>query len=175
MDSLVAGQVYPHAALPDANRLYREMKIFPTPFRGIYYAPYETERTGWYITDPLQTIFQAVRLYLNGAPYYFGLYSAAYYNRQIWNAAGVDIINPGLSRRMVRRLPSEKYWRGKIISRIMRAYPFPIRFHRMKNFSLGGVDRKGPILFSTKEKTRKDAEYLCRKGDPTACELLKIL
>lgn len=173
--NLIPGNVYRNKDVKNANKLYREMKIFPTPFKGIYYVPYETERNGWYITDPHLVVFKAAQLYLKTNDYYFGLYSALYYIRIIWNASGIDIMNPKLSRKITRKLPSKKYWRGEIIHKIMSGYPFPIRFHRIKNFSLKGTKSKGPICFSNVEKTRKDAIYLCKKGNDVACEILKLL
>lgn len=175
MTLLISGLVYKHKNIQNANKLSRELRIFPTPFKGIYYVPYETERAGWYITDPQLVIFKAARLYLGSDNYYFGLYSALYYLRTIWNAQGINIINEKLSRNISRKMPSTKYWRGKIIGKIMQGYPFPIRFHRIKNFDPKNLIRKGPITYSDKERTKKDAIYLCKKGDKLACEIVEML
>lgn len=173
--NLIPGIIYGHKDIENATVLSKQLKIFPTPFKGIYYVPYESERNGWYVTDPLSVIFSAAKIYLGSEKYYFGLNSSLYYNRITWNAAGVDIINMKISRTIRRKLPSEKYWRGKIIRKIMSAYPFPVRFHRMRNFSQDGMVQKGNLVFSDLEKTRSDSLYLCRKGDKTACEVLGIL
>lgn len=151
------------------------MKLFPTPFKGIYYVPYESERNGQYITDPHLIIFKAAELYLKSNKYYFGLYSALYYHRIIWNALGLDILNMKISRKINRKLPSKKYWRGRVINKILSVYPFPIRFHRIGKFDLLGVIKKGAITYSDLRKTKSDAIFLCKKGDKTACEVLKIL
>ena len=174
MNGIITGMVYRHRDIEDANRLARELKIFPTPFKGIYYVPYESERSGWYVTDPLSVIYKAAGLYLKTDEYYFGLNSALYYNRTIWNAVGVDIINRKISRTISRKLPSEKYWRGKATRKIMSGYPFPVRFHRIRNLNMDGVVRKGTLAFSNVKKTNADASYLCKKGDRTACEALAI-
>ncbi|MEK6982611.1 MAG: hypothetical protein AABX38_06770 [Candidatus Micrarchaeota archaeon] len=175
MTPLISGLVYKHKDIPDSNKLSRELRIFPTPFKGIYYVPYETERAGWYITNPHLVIFKAARLYLGNENYYFGLYSALYYLRTIWNAQGINIINEKLSRTITRKSPSNKYWRGKIINKIMQGYPFPIRFHRIKDFDRKNLTQKGPITYSDKERTKKDANYLCKKGDKLACEIVRLL
>lgn len=175
MNSLIPGSVYSSKEIPNANKLYMKMKIFPTPFKGIYYVPYESERSGWYITDPQTVLFKAAALYLKTNQYYFGLRSALYYLRITWNATGTDIINQKLSRKINKKLPLKKYWRGKIINKIMNSYSFPIRFHRINHFSLNGTTKKGNILFSNLEKTKKDAVYLCKKGDKDACNVLEIL
>lgn len=172
---LIPGNVYKHKDIPNANKLYQELKIFPTPFKGIYYVPYESERDGWYVTDPHLVVFQAAQLYLKTNEYYFGLYSALYYQRVIWNAIGTDIINSKLSRKISRKLPSKKYWRGEIVNKIMAGYAFPIRIHRIKNFSLKGTSKRGSIVFSDLNKTKEDATYLCNKGDKIACEVLELL
>ena len=174
MRNIIPGLVYRHSDIEDATRLSKQLKIFPTPFKGIYYAPYESERSGWYITDPLSVIFNAAGLYLGTDEYYFGLGSSLYYNRMIWNAAGVDIINSKVSRTIQRKMPSDKYWRGKIIRKLMSGYPFPVRFHRMRDLHLEGMVRKGNLVYSDVKRTRSDATYLCRKGDKTACEVLTL-
>ena len=173
MNALIPGNVYRNKDIPNANMLYREMKIFPTPFKGIYYVPYESERNGWYVTDPHLVVFKAARLYLRSDGYYFGLYSALYYQRVIWNAVSTDVINAKLSRKISRKMPSKKYWRGGIINKIMAGYPSPVRFHRITGFSLKGTVKKGTVVFSDADKTRADAAYLCKRGDETACEVLR--
>ncbi|MFH1520982.1 MAG: hypothetical protein ABID61_05020 [Candidatus Micrarchaeota archaeon] len=175
MSNVIPGNVYHHKDISDANILSREMKLFPTPFKGIYYAPYETERKGWYISDPHLVVFKATRIFLKTDKFYFGLKSALYYNRKIWNAESTDIVNAKLSRKIIRKLPSTEYWRGRTIRKILLGFPFPIRFHRMKNFNFSGVTKKGTLMFSNMKKTRADAHYLCKKGDKVGCEVLKLL
>jgi hypothetical protein len=172
---IIPGNVYRNKDIPNANKLSRELHIFPTPFKGIYYVPYETERDGWYITDPHLVVFKAAQLYLKSDECYLGLYSALYYQREIWNALGTDIINKKISRKITRKLPSKKYWRGKIINKIMSSYAFPIRFHKIKNYNSGNLVKKGLIIYSNKKKTTSDSIYLCNKGNFIACEVKKIL
>jgi hypothetical protein len=173
--NIIAGNVYKNKDIPNANKLSRELRIFPTPFKGIYYVPYETERNDWYVTDPNLVIFKAAQLYINDEECYLGLYSALYYQRIIWNSIGTDIINKKISRKITRTPPSKKYWRGKIINKIMASYAFPIRFHKMKNYSTKGLVKKGLIIYSNKNKTKIDSIYLCNKGNSIACEVKKIL
>jgi hypothetical protein len=175
MNDLIPGNVYRNKDIPNANKLYQELKIFPTPFKGIYYIPYESEMNGHYISDPHPVLFRAAQIYLKTDDCYFGLYSALYYNHVIWNAVGVDIVNARLSRKIIRKLPSKNYWRGQTINSIMTGYPFPLRFHKVMNVNLKGTLKKGAVIFSDIEKTRTDAAYLCRKGDKTACEVLKLI
>ncbi|MEM2947919.1 MAG: hypothetical protein QXY05_02650 [Candidatus Anstonellales archaeon] len=174
MTDLIEGQVYRVSDIPNFKELYRKMQIFPTPFRGIYYCPYKTEREAWYITDPHRILFDASRLYLNSEEYYFGLYTALYYLRIIWNPFGTDIINKKLSRVVEKKIPEASYWRAKKLKKILENYPSPVRFHRIKAFSFDGVLRKGRVAFSNLPKTKKDALYLCRKGNRVACEVLKL-
>lgn len=175
MNRLIPGNVYSAKQLQNPGKLYKELKVFPTPFKGIYYVPFDSERAGWYVSDPHKVIFLAAKLYLRDSNYYFGLYTALYYLRIIWNAFGVDLINKKLSRRINRKRPSTKYWRGKTINKIMKTYPFPIRFHRMKNYSINGITKKGIVRFSNLKKTKQDARYLSKKGDRTATDVLKLL
>jgi len=87
----------------------------------------------------------------------------------------MDIINAKMSRKIKRKLPSGNYWRARAIQKIMKTYPSPVRFHRIKGFSMKGVVRKGNLTYSGMEKTKSDAEYLCKKGDKTACEILQLV
>lgn len=171
MANLIYGNVYRAKDIPKAAKLYSELKIFPTPFKGIYYVPYDTERKAQYVTDPHSVVFKAAELYLKTDTYYYGLNSALYYLRIIWNAIGIDIINEKLSRKINKKIPSTKYWRGKVIAKILCQYSFPIRFHKMKGFSMVDLKKKGSIAFSNLRKTKRDAIYLSKKGDKVADEV----
>ncbi len=175
MVNFIPGNIYRAKDLPNFKRLYSSLQVFPTPFKGIYYVPYETEIKGKYISDPNLVVYSAVGLYLKSSKYYCGLNTALYYLRIVWNLFGFDIINKKISRRIIRKLPSQKYWRGKVIAKLMKSYPYPIRLHRMKKISLSGLLAKGSISYSSMEKTMADARYLSSKGDKDAKETLKII
>ncbi len=85
---------------------YNTLKIFPTPFKGIYYIPFETERKAFYITNPYEILFRAAKLFLKGKPAYYGLRTALYLERKIWNPVSADIINESVSKRVEK--PKEK-------------------------------------------------------------------
>lgn len=175
MNNLILGSVCKAKDIKNACEMYRTLTIFPTPFKGIYYIPYETERKAFYITDPKKVIFEAAKLYLNSEQYYFGLFSALYYLRIIWNAQGTDIITNHMSRRINPRRVKGNYWRAHRINEIMSSYPMPIRIHRIKGFSTNGLINTSGVVFSTIEKTKTDSKYLCMKGDKCACAVNKLL
>jgi len=157
---LIAGQVYHFKKIPNHRKLYSELRIFPTPFKGIYYAPYETERNSWCVTGPLKVIFMACHYYLGSDDYYYGLDTALYYLHIKWQCPEIHVMNPAISRRISKKLPSQNYWRGKTVGKIMQCYPQTIQFHRMAGFSLKGVIRSGQVSYSNEKKTRADADYL---------------
>ncbi len=159
----VAGQVYDFRAIPNHRKLYSELRIFPTPFKGIYYVPYETERNSWYVTDPLKVIFMACHYYLGGDDYYYGLGTALYYLNVKWQCPEAHVMNPAISRRVSRKLPAQSYWRGRAVGKIMQCYPQTIQFHRMAGFSMNGVVRRGLVSYSNEKKTRADADYLAKR------------
>ncbi len=174
-EKVSAGSIYRADDLENSAELYSRLKLFPTPFKGIYYAPYESEREGWFITDPLKVAFEAAKAYLGTDRCYIGLGSALYLLRVIWNPVPLDIINEKMSRVVERKLPEGNYWRAKVIKKIAKDYPAPVRFHRMENFSMKGIRWKGRMAYSGTKKTKKDAEYLCRKGSKIACEALSLM
>ena len=170
-DRVIAGQVYHFKSLSGYRKLYSELKLFPTPFKGIYYAPYETERDSWAITDPLKVLFSAARICLGTDQYYYGLRTALYFLRQEWHCPEAHIMNGQISRRINRTLPEENYWRGKIIRKILNSFPSQISFHRIAGFSMDGTGKSGTIAFSSGKKTIADAKYLCGKGNKEACRI----
>lgn len=171
----IQGNIYLAKDLPNFKKLYSALKVFPTPFKGIYYVPYETEIKGKYISDPALVVYSAIGLYLKSSEYYCALNTALYYLRIVWNLSGFDVINKKISRRIIRKLPSQKYWRGKVITKLMKSYPFPIRLHKVKKINFKELLSKGSINYSSLEKTISDAKYLSSKGDKDAKETLKVL
>ena len=173
--NLIKGRVFSVKNIPELAEKARLLEVFPTPFKGIYYAPYDSEKDGYFISNPHDIIFNAVRSYLNTKEYYFGLFSALYYLRIIWNPNGIDIVNKYLSREVIRKAPEGNYWRAKRIRKILNMYPKPIIFHRIYSFSLRNVIKKGNILYSNLNKTKHDTQYLCKKGSERACDTNKFI
>ena len=47
------------------------LKLFPTPFKGIYYVPSNEEKKGQFIDKPLSVITKSVELFLGTNKFYF--------------------------------------------------------------------------------------------------------
>ena len=51
--------------------LVASLKLFPTPFKGIYYIPSNEERRGWFIDKPLLILTRSTELFLKTQYFYF--------------------------------------------------------------------------------------------------------
>lgn len=60
----------------DIERLSAALRLFPTPFKGIYYVPMETERKGTSIDRPLTVLSRAIALFLESRNFYFSCSTA---------------------------------------------------------------------------------------------------
>lgn len=160
MIEIIPGQIYRNKSNPEIKKLCSELKLFPTPFKRIWYSPYETERKGFYITDPLKVLFQACGNYLGTKEYYYGLSTAEYLQNKRWQYSEAHIINRMLSRIIERKLPKGNYWRAKAIRKIMSSYPSRIRIHRLNDFTMEGTKKIGILIFSGAKKTEKDRRII---------------
>ena len=56
--------------------LCSSLKLFPTPFKGIYYVPLEEERKGTFIEKPNKVLLQALAIFLGTKQFYFSCQTA---------------------------------------------------------------------------------------------------
>ncbi len=117
--------------------LYSTLKLFPTPFKGIYYAPMETEHKGEFIEKPFLVLSQAISLFLENDDFYFSCSTA----EQIMNPnngqvhESVHIVNSRLSRKINIRSRadwnnSKGNWRSRRIAKLLSFYGDEILFHK---------------------------------------------
>ena len=140
--------------------LYNSLRIFPTPYKSIYYVPFETERKAYYVTDPYRIVFEATKKYLKKDDIYFGLSTAKYLQRKLWNPTEIHIITSTKSRKIIcQKEPSKKYWRKNRRYEILKQYPYPIYLHRIKQKNPQFV-QKGSIAFATSKQIEKDMKSL---------------
>lgn len=153
------------------------LSLFPTPFRGIYYVPFKTERDAFYITYPYRVLFSAAKKFTGDDKLYYGMETALYFSRKIWNPVSAHIFNSKKSKLIapVRKTKSA-YWRSKKRQEILSQFPYPINLHRIKpvQAKTGEILSKDGIAYSSEERTFKDANYLCKKGSKVACDFLKM-
>ncbi len=112
------------------------LKLFPTPFKGIYYVPLEEERKGAFIEKPLKVLSQAVTLFLGSNEFYFSCRTAEEALGLNWQPSGsVHIVNSRLSRKInlksrIGRNDAKGSWRAGKIARLLSFYGNEVIFHR---------------------------------------------
>lgn len=116
--------------------LSASLRIFPTPFKGVYYIPLEEERKAAFIEKPLMALTHAVSVYLGGAPFYYSCETAEEEAGIRWQPSNeVHIVNEkrsggiDLAKRM-KRNGQRGTWRAKKIARILSFYGEKLVFHR---------------------------------------------
>jgi hypothetical protein len=120
----------------DIFAMCASLKLFPTPFKGIYYVPLEEERKGAFIEKPLKVLFQAVSIFLKSTDMYFSCRTAEEALGIYWQPSGsVHIVNRKLSRRIdlkrrIERSQARDTWRARKIAKLLSYYGNEIIFHR---------------------------------------------
>ncbi len=112
------------------------LKLFPTPFKGIYYVPLEEERKGNFIEKPIKALSQALSLFLKSNDFYFSCQTAKEALGLDWQASGnIHVVNNHISRTIDLRQRAQKNlaknnWRAKKIADILSQYGNSITFHK---------------------------------------------
>ena len=145
----------------DIFAMCASLKLFPTPFKGIYYVPLEEERKGAFIEKPLKVLFQAASLFLESADIYFSCRTAEEALGFKWQPSGdIHIVNRKLSRkinlkRRIERSQARNTWRAKKVARLLSFYGNEIIFHRGE--VAGAKTKQTPYgRFATKSQIKTD-------------------
>ncbi len=149
--------------------LYAVLRLFPTPFKGIYYVPLEEERKGASIEKPLKALSQAAALFLGTKEFYFSCRTAEEELGLKWQPLGsVHIANPKLSRRIslkdrISRNQKRRSWRARKIARLLSFYGNEIIFH--KGAVSGAKTKQTPYgRFATRMQIKKDRKRFREKS-----------
>lgn len=118
--------------------LFSLLRLFPTPFKGIYYVPIEQERKGLFIENPRKILTNAINAFLGTSRFYYSCSTAEEKLGISWQPNGeVHIVNEILSRRIDLgrriRITQTSSRRAKKIGTLLEQYCRTIRFHRVKN------------------------------------------
>ena len=123
----------------EISGLARNLYLFPTPFKGIYYVPTDDEREGWLIGKPELAVREAIALHLGTSDFYYSCATAEEFHGISWHPSGeLHVVNGVRSGRInlrarVDRNRAKKTWRAHKIARILEFYGNEIVFH------LGGI------------------------------------
>lgn len=112
------------------------LRLFPTPFKGIYYVPLDEERKGAFIEKPLKALSQSVALFLGSGDFYFSCRTAEEALGLNWQPSGsVHIANRKLSRKInlktrIERSQAKRSWRAGKVARLLSFYGKEMVFHK---------------------------------------------
>ncbi|MBI4399817.1 hypothetical protein HY570_03630 [Candidatus Micrarchaeota archaeon] len=145
------------------------LRLFPTPFKGIYYVPVEEERKGEFIEKPLKVLSQAVALFLGNKEFYFTCRTAEEALGLNWQPSGtVHIANSKLSRRInlkvrIDKSSAKSTWRARKVSRLLSFYGSEIVFHKGEVY--GAKTKQTPYgRFALRSQIKKDRERFGEKS-----------
>ena len=138
------------------------LRLFPTPFKGIYYVPLEEERGGWFIEKPKLALYQALALYLGTKGFYFSCATAEEEAGVSWHRSGeIHVVNTARSGRVDLEARSERNaakgtYRSKKVARLIAMYARKIIFHKAP--SVKGAKARQTIYgsFALPSQIKKD-------------------
>jgi hypothetical protein len=173
---LLPGQVISHSQLLEEGfskvevaAMSASLKIFPTPFKGVYYVPMPEERKGCFIDKPLRVLSMAMGLFLEGGEFYYSCETAEEALGIRWRPSGrVHVVNEKISgrvnlkERIMRNLGKGTY-RAKKIARLLSFYGNEIVFHRTRSMERNKVKHSPYGSFAVKSQIRKDRKKFGEK------------
>lgn len=148
------------------------LRLFPTPFKGIYYVPSEEERKGRFVERPLRVISSALPFFLGTKEFYFSCRTAEEHFGIVWQPTGelhvVNAVKSGrikLAERAASKLSSGTH-RARNISRILSYYGNEIIFHR--GSVKGAKYKETPYgKYALRSQIKKDRKrFRCHKFIP---------
>lgn len=145
-----------------AKLMVANLKIYPTPFKGVYYVPSETERKAWVIERPMKVLSMALELYLGTRRFYFGGRTALEASGMSWQPSGIVHVvnskrsgNVDLQERIGRNNGKKSYRAGKI-ARLLSFYGKKIVFHKVKNLEMKKAKETPLGRFASKAQAEKE-------------------
>ncbi len=151
------------------SSLCAALKLFPTPFKGIYYVPLEEERRGAFIERPMKALSQAVALFLGSGGFYFSCRTAEEALGMSWQPSGnVHIVNGRLSRRIhlgerIIRNEAKSSWRAKKIARLLPFYGTELVFHKVSDIASAKTKQTPYGRFALPSQIKKDVRRFGEK------------
>ncbi|VVC01813.1 Uncharacterised protein [uncultured archaeon] len=120
--------------------LNASLRLFPTPFKGIYYAPGTDERGGWTISSPTRVLTHAIQMFLGNENFYYTGLTAKQHLGIIWQPSNrIDVVNSQLEGRInlrarIERNEKKTTFRARKIARLLAFYGDELVFHKVKRF-----------------------------------------
>lgn len=154
---------------PEIFNLSASLKLFPTPFKGVYYIPSNEERRGWFIDKPLSVLTKATELFLNSQDFYFTCSTAEEFFGISWRPKDDrHIVNEKRSGRIDLRSriqfnEKKKTFRAKKLALILSYYGNEIIFHKVKSIK-GAKFKETPYgRYALRSQIKKDKKRFREK------------
>ena len=144
------------------KNMYASLKLFPTPFKGIYYIPSNEERGGWFIEKPLHVLTKSIAAFLCASDFYYSCSTAEEFLGLRWNQPShVHIVNEKLSRKIDLRLrvngkQGVGTYRRKKIAQILSYYGGALIFHKINDMGDSKFRETPYGKFATKTQRKID-------------------
>ncbi|MBN1169922.1 hypothetical protein JXA56_02775 [Candidatus Micrarchaeota archaeon] len=122
------------------KRLSTSLKLFPTPFKGIYYVPSEEERKAVVVDKPLRVISKALAIFLKSKSY-FSCSTAEEFLALRWTPKNeVHVVNKKISMKIdlksrIKRNLEKNTYRSRKVARILSFYGDKIILHKVKSIA----------------------------------------
>ncbi len=155
----------------EIKNLSASLKLFPTPFKGIYYVPGPEERKAWFIDKPLLTLRKILQLFLGTERFYFSCRTAEEFWGVKWQPLGeVHVVNAKRSGKVdlrirVKRNENKRTYRAKKIATILSFYGNVIIFHKVKSIEGAKLKYTPYGTFAMKGQLKKDKKRFREKSD----------
>ena len=150
--------------VPSIKNFSARLRLFPTPFKGIYYVPGEEERASWSIGSPMRVLGRDIRLFLDSEKFYFtGALAEQKLGMRWQSTRQVHIVNPQFAGRIklrarIDRNKKKTTFRAKKIARILEFYGDELVFHKVKRFEECKFKPTPQGNYATRGQVKKDAQ-----------------
>ena|SRR5271157_2334812 len=154
----------------EISNMSASLKLFPTPFKGIYYVPANEERRAWFLDKPLSIITKATELFLTTDKFYFSCSTAEEFFAINWRPKEeIHIVNEKRSGKIdlserIRRNEKKKTFRAKKIAAILSYYGNRIIFHKVKSIKDAKFKETPYGRFALRSQIKKDRKRFKERG-----------
>lgn len=142
--------------------LSASLRIFPTPFKGIYYIPSDEERRGWFIERSLRVLTLSLALFLSDRRFYYSCTTAEEASGISWRPSGeLHVVNEKKSARIniterVKRNLERKTYRAKKIAHLPSYYENKIILHKVRTVEDAKTKQTPYGTFALTSQIKKD-------------------
>jgi len=152
------------------KNLYARLRLFPTPFKGIYYVPGEEERASWSLSNPARVLDRSIRHFLDSDQFYYtGSVAEQKLGLRWQTTRQTQVVNPDFAgrinlRKRIERNGKKTTFRAKKIARILGFYGDELVFHKVKNFGKCRFKPTPNGNYATLGQVKKDKERFGKTG-----------